>query len=181
MKKITIINLLLIFLFSLFVFSCKKIDENSLPDFNPDNENNYLKRNEATWISSNNSSKGFWLNLKIYVGHTAEQCGGRCVKLFGKPMHIDCRGIGHICERLITVELQTNENNELMLILSDEDIFAEYDIFPFPDRSLCITNPQNNDDLWLNIPEQILLKDSTFLKVIIENIWFSEEPELENI
>jgi hypothetical protein len=170
----------------LIVFACTK-NETVLPsDLNTNNENIDPKQNEATWISSDGAPKRYGsyvgsLSIKIYVGHTAAQCGGRCVKILGEPMHLDCRGFGNICNHVAEVQLYEDPlNGELMLILTDDEMFGDLEIFPFPDRSFYITNPQNNLEFWLNVPEQILMKDSSEMEIIIRNAWFSEGQELEN-
>jgi len=179
MKNLNFLHFLKIFLFAFIVVSCNKNEISSTSDLNTNIENQ--KKNEATWISSKDGSKGYWARLKIWLGHTAEQCGNACVKIFGEPMHLDCRGWGNVCNHIVDVELVEEEfENSWMLIISDEDFLGEFEVFQFPDRSLYITNPQNNTELWLNIPEQMVIKDSCILQFIIHNIWFSEEPELEN-
>lgn len=170
----------IMFVFMLFVFSCSKSDVISSSNFNANNENIEMKQNEATWISNHDHSKGFLLNLKFFIGHTAEQCGNRCVKILGVPMHLDCRGFGNICNHIVNVEVATDMYDDLILILTDLDSFGDFEEFQFPDRSFFITNPQNNTELWLNIPEQVLCRNSSDTSIIMCNIWFSEESELEN-
>jgi len=166
--------------FALIAISCNKSEESSSSDSNSNTEISISKQNEATWIPSGENSKKWWLILKFCVGHTSEQCGGRCLKFFGENYHADCRGLGNVCNLTSCVEVAEDFTlDEVVLILKDLDLFGSFEIFPFPDRSLMITNPQNNTELWLNIPEQVLYKDST-LQVVFQNVWFSEEPELEN-
>jgi len=161
--------------FSFIVFSCNKKEIISPFDLNND-----PKLNEASWIFGGEYSKGSWLNLKFFIGHTAEQCGNKCLMIFGQNYHADCRGFGNICNYNFSAEIFEYLYNEFILVLWDIDELEELEIFSLPDRSLYITNPQNNSDLWLNIPEQILVKDSTLMQFVIQNIWFSDEPELEN-
>jgi len=173
--------LFLVLAFVFIIVSCNKNEEASSSNLNTDTEINEPAQNEATWIIGDDSSKGFWLRLKIFVGHTADQCGGKCIKLFGKYYHADCRGFGYICQFDVEATVLGDiSENELRLILTDHDAFGDFDIFTLPDRSLYITNPQNSSEQWLNIPEQILLRDSSAIEVIIQNVWFSEEQELEN-
>jgi len=177
MKKTKTTCLFIGLVLSFIIFACDK-NETVLSS---ENESTNLKQNEATWINCNDNSKGFLISLKFFVGHTAEQCGGRCMKIFGQPVHIDCRGIGNICNHVVMVELTKDPNSgELSLALQNDEMFGEYIIFPFPDRCFYITNPQNNLELWLNIPEQVLLNDSSVTEIVIHDAWFSEEPELEN-
>jgi len=178
MKKIKNSCFLLVFALVLIVASCSKNEEVS--PSNANTEINDAKRNEATWILGSDNSKGLWAILRFMVGHTEEQCGGKCLMIFGENYHADCRGFGSICERTFKVALSEDTYNELRLVVWDEDEFDDLDFDSFPDRSLYITNPLNSNEQWLNIPEQIIFKDSALLQAIIYNIWFSEDPAFEN-
>jgi|GEM_PF-2194560 len=176
MKKLQFSGFMVILVFTFIFFSCSKSEIVSSSDPLSNNENDDLKRNEATWISLDHS-KGLQIKIKISVGHTVGDCGNKCVKVFGEYGHIDCRGFGNVCNHTITAQLV---NGGTTLILTDPDVFGAFLDFDFPDRSLFITNPQNSDELWLNIPEQLLIKDDEEDVFIIHNIWFSEEAELDN-
>jgi len=178
MKKLNFSFYLLVFAF--IALSCKKSDVVPSSDWNTNIENDDSKRNEATWIYDDNS-KGFMIYFRFWIGHTAEQCGGKCIKLFGEYYHYDCRGFGNVCNHNVIAKLAEGLNgDDLKLILEDYKSLGDFEIFPFPDRSFAITNPQNSSELWLNIPEQMLVIDSLLNQVIFENVWFSEEQELEN-
>jgi hypothetical protein len=103
------------------------------------------------------------------------------VKIFGVWTHLDCRGYGDVC-RLIEKGRLTfdEETNEFIFTFLNADALGDDLDFPFPDRSFHITNPLNNEDLWLNAPEQILERICDTLPFVIHDIWFSEEQELEN-
>ena len=182
MKKFQFSCFLAIFIIALFTHSCKKTD--LIPSFDPSTimENDEENQNEVTWIHPD-STKGFgWLiKLKLYIGHTAEQCGGKCIKILGVWGHVDCRGFGDVC-RLVSKGILTlnEETNEYYFTFTDADALGEDLDYNLPDRSFRITNPLNNEDLWLNAPEQILQRICDTLPFVIHDIWFSEEQELEN-
>ena len=167
--------LLAIFAF-FFSFSCNKSDLIVTQDQNI----SISKNNEATWILDSNidHSKQLKIRLKIFLGHTIDQCGGRCIKLFGQYGHIDCIGFGNICNHIIDCELSEDLDEFFSLKFEKIDISDSFDEFIFPNRSLFITNPQNNIDLWLNIPEQLIINDSLRLHLMIHDVWFSENAEL---
>lgn len=147
------------------------------------NDDDHPKRNEATWAAtlSKEKAKAWLINLKIYIGHTESQCGGKCVKIFGHYMHLDCRGFGNECKHYFnSVLIAGSVENEYQLLITDNHALGEYLDFHFPQKLLFITNPKNSNELWLNIPEQFLSRDSHDEPFIINNVWFSEEPELEN-
>jgi hypothetical protein len=143
-----------------------------------------MNQNVATWLPSASkdlNNKPF--RLKFLTGHTVDQCGGKCMKVFGVYLHIDCVGFGYVCNHTAASRLITTEEEEggvdFSLALDSDDLgpFLEY---PFPNRTFLITNPENNTDLWLNIPEQTLTRNDYDEPFIIHNIWFSENPELKN-
>jgi len=177
MKKIQFSYLLVAFMFTTTFFACNKSEVKS-KDF-PEIENQ--KRNEATWIPEEKAKKGFMAWIKIYIGHTAEQCGGTCVKIFWEYMHLNCRGFGNICEQLKKVYIEESDiPGEYLLTFEERDALCEELEFQFPDRSLYITNPLRNNELWMNIPEQIAVRSDVNEPFTLYNVWFSEEQELEN-
>jgi hypothetical protein len=164
---------------TLICFSCNKNDVDTPPGIATHPESNEQKRNEATWIKD--ESKATWLmRLLFFTGHSIEVCGGQCVKILGEFGHIDCRGFGDACSNVTRAHLSMDESGNYTLILEDPDIFGEYLEFDFPSRSLFITNPQNATELWLNIQEQLLVRENFELSFKIQDVWFSEDPELDN-
>jgi hypothetical protein len=179
MKKLQFSGFMATLLLAFIFFSCSKNETASSSDPLSNNENDDLKRNEATWVSSDPSKGLPQIKIKIFLGHTVNDCGGTCVKIFGVPMHIDCRGFGNVCNHIVSA-LLSDQGGMYILTLTDPDALGAFLDFDFPDRSLFITNPLNSNELWLNIPEQLLIKDEEEDVFVIHNIWFSENPELEN-
>jgi hypothetical protein len=179
MKKNQLFGLVALLIVALICFSCNKNDVTPPPDITP--ESDEIKRNEATLIYDDSKNIFGWIyKLKIFKGHTIDQCGGKCIKIFGTYGHIDCRGFGNVCEYTAKAQLTQNEDGTYTLILEDADDLGQFLEFDFPDRSLFITNPQNAKELWLNIGEQLLVRENYELPFKIENVWFSEEQELDN-
>jgi len=182
MKKFQFSCLLAIAIIAIIFHSCKKTDLMLSSDLPAIMESGEINLNEATWINPENTKAPSWLlKLKISVGHTAEQCGNRCVYMFGQWMHLDCRGMGNECHLISQGVLTLNEEtDEYDFTFTDADALGEDLDYSFPDRSFRITNPLNNEDLWLNAPEQILQRICDTLPFVIHDIWFSEVQELEN-
>ncbi|MCL2312376.1 MAG: hypothetical protein FWC41_07810 [Firmicutes bacterium] len=177
MKKMQLSYFLVAFMLTIFLFSCSKGEVKPKGEPEVDNQ----KRNEVTWISKQDGSKGWLAFLKILVGHTADQCGGTCVKLFWEYMHIDCRGFGNVCELQKKARLvETDIPGEYLIIFEETDALGDDLEYPFPDRSLFITNPLNSNELWMNVPEQVATRDSVSVPFILYDVWFSEEQELDN-
>ena len=181
MKKINFYFFMMMITIILIAFSCNKHEVVTSIDLLSDTESNDdSKQNLATWVSSSENNSKFWfLKIIIRIGHTASDCGNKCVKIFGEQGHVDCRGVGNVCNRIVDAQMIQNEGG-IVLVLLDNDAFGEDLDFLIPDRCLYITNPLNNTDLWLNIPEQVLLRDNNGVPFEILNVWFSENPELEN-
>jgi len=181
MKKIRFFRFFVLIVIVFFTFSCNKNEVATASNLNPNNQSEgNLKQNEATWITTS-ECKGIlgWLKIKFSVGHTVDDCGGKCVMVFGQFGHIDCRGFGYVCNHTAKAKIVEN-GGVIKLVLEDPEDLGEELEFLFPDRALLITNPQNNTDLWLNIPEQLLMRNNINVPFEILDIWFSEEPELEN-
>jgi hypothetical protein len=179
MKKIQFSCVTAIFFFAVIFLSCNKLDVITPPATNGNPGGDDLKRNEATWVYDNNSKK--WLMRLLYFsGHEITQCGNACVKVLGEWGHIDCRGFGDACASSKKVSLSSNGDGFYTLTLEDPFGFGEDLEYQFPERSFFVTNPQNSKELWLNIHEQLLVRDSLNLPFIIQDAWFSEEQELEN-
>ena len=182
MKKMKKLGFIAAFSFAIVSFSCTKHDtilpSNSLAN----DETSHLKRNEAT-IIFREGSRGPWYDLRFAVGHTAQQCGGKCIKLFGEYTHVNCVGFGNVCNYrvIVSVDEDGTISGNFKLTTSDVNALGSSLIFPFPDRSLMITNPQNNTDLWLNIPEQVLQRNNENESFIFHDAWFSENAELVNL
>jgi hypothetical protein len=180
MRKFYFLGFLIMFGVVSFAISCGKSEVTNSNSKKEDNDE--FKLNEATWVgSSENDSKFWYLKMLVSFGHSAADCGNKCVKILGEQGHADCRGFGNTCTKIVDAYCSVSQwGGGVMLTLVDTTVFGRTLDFDFPDRTLFIINPLNNTDLWLNIPEQLLVRDSTGGTFVIHDIWFSEEPELEN-
>jgi len=179
MKKNQFLSFIALILAIIFIFSCNKNEVPSIHEFSENMEND-VKQNEATWISLG-PEKALGLNFNLLVGHSVQQCGGKCIKFFGEYGHIDCRGFGNACSHVVNAYYSVGDSLDSMaLTLIEVDLFGTDLEYPLPDRSFHISNPQNNTDIWLNIPEQVLQRSNAGEVFVIHNIWFSEEQEIEN-
>lgn len=180
MKKIQFSSLLVVIVYTAIFFGCNKSDQVSSELFNKDNQ----KQNEVTWFDPvENNVKGWawWVKLRIFIGHTSADCGNSCMKVFGEYTHVDCRGYGSVCEALRDAIIAEGDNpGEYTLTFVDNDALCEDLEYQFPDRSLFVTNPQRSNELWMNIPEQKLIRTNVDEPFILKLIWFSELQELEN-
>jgi hypothetical protein len=180
MKKSKIFCLIAIVILAILILSCSKKEDLSLTNLQAPDNSDKLQQNEATWIYSGDSKKPRFC-LKFFIGHTASECGGKCIKLFGEWGHVDCVGFGNTCNHVVFTSIESGEGlDDYILTLIEPDALGASLEFLFPDRSLLITNPLNNTDLWLNIPEQYLIRETEEDFFEILGAWFSVVPEFEN-
>lgn len=170
MKKM---NFLLAFLLSLF-FSCEKNEQSSLVNCNG---------NSAIQIMSDTKSAftaGVY-SLSIHYGHLANDCTG-CTLLGGVPTHIDCMGQGNVCETKasMAISLMTASDYYQAVTLNEYDLTTE-DFFLMPDRSL-LTELLNGGkvEVWLNIPEQLAVRDSVTGMFTFIDLFFTSYPVYKN-
>ena len=73
-------------------------------------------------------------------------------------IHKDCVGYGHYCRALAQVILNT-VGTDITATTTDTFGLTSEDFFLMPDRSLEYTDV-NNNRIYLNIPEQFVLRDT---------------------
>ncbi|MDR2972686.1 MAG: hypothetical protein LBU83_12305 [Bacteroidales bacterium] len=180
MKKLLLLCFIIVFLLTVSFVACNKNEIVSSTDLLSNRESDEKIQNEATWISLG-PEKGLGVGFKIFLGHSVKDCGGSCIKILGEYGHIDCVGFGNVCKQKGSAYyFEDGEEEGGVLVLVEATTFGDYLEYPFPNRSLFITNPLNNTDLWLNIPKQNLVRNDFEESFMLYNVWFSEDPELEN-
>lgn len=118
-------------------------------------------------------------NIKTKTGHSGENCPG-CVAVGGTLVHIDCMGVGTVCELSATISTHaTLENGIYSMTTSDPYEFGNEDIFFMPDRSLFVEMIEN-EEFWMNIPEQLVVKDNETGQFILQGIYFTNYPVYTN-
>ena len=115
--------------------------------------------------------------LAISIGHPAEGCTG-CVLEDGKFIHINCMGEGNYCATSAAVQLQ-QAGYTINAVTTDTFDLTSEDFFLMPDRSLDYTDDKNNH-YYLNIPGQMVYRDSTTLQFTFTGLFFSNSPAYEN-
>jgi len=116
--------------------------------------------------------------LTITTGHLRTHCGGSCISINGKPCHIDCMGDGHICLTSAAVSLN-QVGADLTATTTDTFGLTTEDFFVMPDRSLNYTD-DNNNRIFLNIPAQLVCRDTATKQFTFTGLFFSETPEYTN-
>ena len=115
--------------------------------------------------------------LMMDFGHDAKTCTG-CVLRGGQLIHVDCMGPGNSCATSAAVQFQINGPVFSATTTDTFDLTSE-DFFLMPDRSLDYMDDKGNP-IYLNIPAQMVYRDSTTLQFTFTGLFFSEGPAYEN-
>lgn len=168
MKKIILSAFVAMFLMS----ACEKViqkTETSSPKYD----------NVAIPIMSN-AKEGTYYEVKVKVGHSGENCPG-CIYRNGKLCHIDCQGFGTYCNPTATVKVEGGGKGPVyqMITINAYDL-TDQDTFFFPNRSLLILDTTNVQEIWLNIPEQELIRDYIQGNFVFQNVTYDNTPLFQN-
>ncbi|MDR2008867.1 MAG: hypothetical protein LBQ22_00085 [Bacteroidales bacterium] len=170
MKKMYIVVFLFLVLFS--VLSCVKTETKQL-------DIDYVHRAvpiENTLKSSGYSSGSYLLAGAF--GHPAEGCGG-CIMFGGKSVHRDCSGHGNACGSSSAVSVYSASAGYYNAVTTGKYGFTDEDFFLMPDRSFLVVDKEDNQ-LWLNIPEQLSIRDTATMQFTFYNLYFSNYQVFDN-
>lgn len=115
--------------------------------------------------------------LVMNIGHSAKDCGG-CVMINGQLVHEDCMGSGNYCRVTTAVSLNQVANTITATTTDTFDLTSE-NFFAMPDRSLYFED-DNKDPFYLNIPEQLVYRDSTTLQFTFTGLYITNSPAYSN-
>ena len=128
-------------------------------------------------VLSNTGSKESGPVLVFYAGHDGKNCSG-CVMLGGKLYHFDCQGIGTKCAVSTSVSI-VQSGAAVTATTTDTFGLTSEDIFLMPARSLNYTDA-NNNRIFLNIPAQLLYRDTTTQQFTFTGLFFSDRAAYSN-
>ena len=115
--------------------------------------------------------------LTITIGHDGRYCNG-CVMFNGEMIHQNCMGDGNYCATSAAVQL-LQAGYTINAVTTDTFDLTSEDFFLMPDRSLDYVDDKNNH-YYLNIPGQMVYRDSTTLQFTFTGLFFSNSPAYEN-
>lgn len=159
---------LMIAMVNLFIYSCTK-QENAI-------EHDYSSNRLIPFESE---SKLTMYVMTYNIGHRSSDCGGKCITIRGNDYHIDCMGYGDVCTHVTTVSLQQVGSAVTATTTDTFDLTTE-DFYLMPDRSLNYTDEKGNH-VFLNIPEQLVFRDTATLQFTFTGLFFSETAAYSNI
>ena len=164
MKKILTMALLA----SMLLVACEKQDT--------ENAANKQSLNRVI-LSSECGKTGNSVILMMNIGHDGKTCNG-CILQEGQLIHKNCMGHGNYCATSAAVQLQQAGATINATTTDTFDLTSE-NFFLMPDRSLDYVDEKNNH-YYLNIPAQMVYRDSTTLQFTFTGLFFSEGAAYEN-
>lgn len=115
--------------------------------------------------------------LFVFLGHDATGCPG-CILFNGKRIHVNCQGRGNACYSSAAVSLN-QVGADLTATTTDTFGLTSEDFFNMPDRSLSYTE-ENNNEIFLNIPAQLVFRDPITQQFTFTGLFFSDAAEYTN-
>lgn len=115
--------------------------------------------------------------MMVLMGHDGKNCPG-CVLANGQLSHVDCQGVGFECLKSSYVRLQEVGTSITATTLDTFDLTSE-DFFNMPPRSLNYTDGDNNR-VYLNIPPQLVWRDTATLQFSFTGLSITETPLYTN-
>lgn len=165
MKKVLTLTLLA----ALLLGACEKVENQTATQEQTLNRVVALSGNAKT----GNSTHLFAMSM----GHSSKDCKG-CVMMDGHRIHINCMGAGDECAHTFAVQLQQIGTAVTATTTDTFDLTSE-DFFLVPDRSLNYTDEKGNR-IFLNIPGQMIYRDTTTLQFTFTGLFFSETAAYSN-
>ncbi|MDL2312457.1 hypothetical protein LJC68_06230 [Bacteroidales bacterium OttesenSCG-928-B11] len=116
--------------------------------------------------------------IKTRIGHPGEKCPG-CIAIGGVPRHMDCMGPGDECEigGGIALAILRDGTYEATTLCGYE--FTGEDFFHMPNRSLLVKKDAT-EQLWLNIPGQLVYRDSLTGQFTFTGLYYTYYPVYPN-
>ena len=114
--------------------------------------------------------------LLFLAGHDGSKCPG-CILLGGEWIHENCQGAGSQCNMSASITLQ-QVGTDITATTTDTFGLTSLDFFNMPARSLSTGESGNN--AYLNIPAQLVERDSATLQFTFTGLFYTNKPEYNN-
>ena len=127
-------------------------------------------------VSDNGKSMTYQMIMN--TGHSAKNCSG-CIKIDDNTyVHVNCQGRGNECTVSANVVLSGNSYN-FTAVTTDTFGLTDQTFFNMPARSL-LTEDEKGQPVYLNIPAQLVYRDSTTLQFTFTGLYYSENAAYGN-
>lgn len=138
---------------------------------------NMLSEKNILIAQQSSDKTGISYTIFVSTGHNASVCKNSCVVINGQSAHVPCQGIGHECSRSTSVTLQ-QVGTSITAMTTDTFGLTSEDFFNMPARSLATMSI--GPDHYLNIPAQLVYRDSVKLQFTFTGLFYSETPAYNN-
>ena len=118
-------------------------------------QRNQYYSNVATILETSTKSYTDY-NISTYCGHDRSLCKNSCITIYGVPTHIDCMGFGNLCTINFSIRTILVTSNNYTATTLDSTALTNEDFFNMPSRSLFVEYDEKNNEVWLNIPAQLV-------------------------
>ena len=89
-------------------------------------------------------------------------------------------GFGNICAVSANVNLFQISGNSYTATTLDSTALTNEDFFNMPARSLFVEYDEKNNEVWLNIPAQLVYRDSSTNQFTFTGLYYSNSAVFEN-
>lgn len=170
MKRITFVLVLAVMIMA----ACNKNENAVSLDPKPDNY--------ATVGNLFSKDDGKPIEITITAGHSSEVCNG-CIYVNGVPGHADCQGWGDAC--LITIRIWPigggqPKGETFNAVVDTVWSLTTEDYFNMPNRSLAVLDAPSENARYLNIPAQLVFRDSVTQQFTFTGLFFSSTAAYNN-
>lgn len=124
------------------------------------------------------NGKDMTYQMTMYIGHSGKNCPGCVEWKKGHFVHVDCQGRGYECSVSANVVLSGNSYN-FTAVTTDTFGLTDQSFFNMPDRSL-LTEDEKGLPVYLNIPAQLVYRDSSTLQFTFTGLYYSNSPVYDN-
>ena len=154
--------------------ACNKIDNTINNNPKPDNY--------ATVGNLSSKEDGKPIEITIAIGHDGSECNYSCITINGIPGHADCQGFGDAC--VITIHIWPiggqPKGETFSAVVDTVWSLTTEDFFNMPNRSLAVLDAPSENTAYLNIPAQLVFRDTVTRQFTFTGLSFSEAPLCTN-
>lgn len=111
------------------------------------------------------------------IGHDGKKCPG-CMYMNGRLFHQDCQGSGNVCRVSSRLTLYPG-GSSMNAVTTDTFGLTDQSFFNMPARSL-YTEDEKGQPVYLNIPAQLVYRDSTTLQFTFTGLYYTNSPDYTN-
>ena len=136
--------------------------------------------NVAIRLESSSKSFSSDYNITVYCGHDKSSCNNACITINGVPAHFSCQGYGNQCNVNFSIRTNLVSSNNYTATTLDSTALTNEDFFNMPSRSLFVEYDEKNNEVWLNIPAQLVFRDSVSHQFTFTGLYYSNSQIYAN-